>query len=191
LPSAVSDCGFAFGFTRRTREPAQRIQDLDEAVAMWRTSSDAMDRAPSGGESSQTAPPKTALVFGRESQGLFCEETLVLSHLVRIPMPDELLSLNLSHAVAIGLYAFLGSGNQDPETAPADGAESSEGLPTRAENAAFLENLMSGLEQRGFFRGGKEAAQRDYVRILWQRLQPTRREMDFLAGMFKRLSANS
>ena len=191
LSDAVADCGFAFGFTRRTREPAQRIQDLDEAVALWRATSR------SHADASSVAPQVTALVFGRESQGLFREETLALSHLVRIPMPDEVLSLNLSHAVAIGLYAFLGAGagtdgkTTDQERTGAAGAEAPDMPPTRLENAALLETLMAGLDQKGFFRGGKEAAQRDYVRLLWQRMQPTQRELDFLAGMLKRLTANS
>ncbi len=178
LASAISDCGFAFGFTRRTREPAQPILDLEEAVAFWHP---------------QPHDLTTALVFGRESQGLFREETLALSHLVRIPMPDEVLSLNLSHAVAIALYAFNAHSQGDPEsnsTADAD-AKAPDGLPSREENGAILRDLLAGLEQRGCFRGGKDAAQREYIRILWQRLQPTRRELDFLAGMLKRLTANS
>ena len=94
LAEAIADCTQACGFTRRTREPSQRIEDLDETARAWRS------RAGNG---------ITALVFGRESQGLFREETLLLTHLVRIPLPSETLSLNVSHALAIGLYAFTTS----------------------------------------------------------------------------------
>jgi tRNA/rRNA methyltransferase len=182
LPAAIADCGFAFGFTRRTREPAQKIMDLGDAVPLW------------NGISGQGNLPVTALVFGRESQGLFREETLALSHLVRIPMPDEILSLNLSHAVAIALYAFLGAG-MGADVGASAGADSDVGEevkaippPERARDAAALESLLMLLEARGFFRGGKESAQKDYTRILWQRLQPNRQELDFLAGMLKRLA---
>lgn len=167
LESALADCGAAYGFTRRTRDPAQRCEDLPVAAATWRA-------APGG--------KPAALVFGRESQGLFREETLLLTHLVRIPMPAETLSLNLSHAIAIGLYAFVGEGMPAPAESDAGG------LATRAEDAATLDMLFARLEAGGFFKGGKQEAQRDYVRLLWQRLRPDRRELDFLAGMLKNLA---
>jgi tRNA (cytidine/uridine-2'-O-)-methyltransferase len=54
-------------------------------------------------------PPRAVLVFGRESVGL--PEAIRDAHresLVRIPMADpELRSLNLSTAVALGLYEVL------------------------------------------------------------------------------------
>jgi tRNA C32,U32 (ribose-2'-O)-methylase TrmJ len=113
---------------------------------------------------------------------LFREETLLLTHLVRIPMPAETLSLNLSHAVAIGLYAFMGEG-ESPSVQDSAGA-----LATRSEDAATLDLLFARLEAGGFFKGGKQEAQRDYVRLLWQRLRPDRRELDFLAGILKSLA---
>jgi tRNA/rRNA methyltransferase len=186
LPEAVDDCHYSFGFTRRTREPAQSIMDLDASVAMWKK-----DRSQSA-KLSQSQ--KSALVFGRESQGLSREETLVLSHLVRIPMPSELLSLNISHAVAIGLYAFMGSQfmpSAMPERQNEDQIEGQGLRPTQSENATVLAKLMASLDAKGFFKSGKEIAQRESTRLLWQRLQPTQQELDFLSGMLKRLSANS
>lgn len=168
LESALADCGAAYGFTRRARDPAQRIEDLSAAAAEWRA-------AP--------GDKPAALVFGRESQGLFREETLLLTHLVRIPMPAETLSLNVSHALAIGLYAFVGEGLP----AVTEG-EARPGLATRAEDAATLDLLNARLEAGGFYKGGKQEAQREYVRLLWQRLRPDRRELDFLAGMLKNLA---
>lgn len=178
LESAVADCGAAYGFTRRTRDPAQRIEDLSRSAASWRA---------------HPGDKPAALVFGRESQGLNREETLLLTHLVRIPMPAETLSLNLSHAVAIGLYAFLGD-SPDPVVPLAPGAVSGAGFETgsslasRAEATATLELLFDRLEAGGFFKGGKQEAQREYVRLLWQRLRPDRRELDFLAGILKNLA---
>ncbi len=167
LEAALADRTCAYGFTRRTRDPAQRLDDLAPAAAAWRASADSA----------------TALVFGRESQGLFREESLLLTHLVRIPMPAETLSLNLSHAVAIGLYAFLGEG------APAEWDIGGNGLASRREDAETLSHLMARLEAAGFFKGGKEEAQREYVRLLWQRLRPDRKEVDFIAGILKSLGA--
>lgn len=53
-------------------------------------------------------PEETTLVFGREDQGL--PETLLCQHpdtTVRLPMRDDLRSLNLSNAVAVGAYEVL------------------------------------------------------------------------------------
>jgi TrmH family RNA methyltransferase len=176
LSSAIADCHFALGFTRRIREPAQQFQNIQEMVAEW--------------NQANTEPTKTALVFGRESQGLSREESLLVSHLVCIPMMDENLSLNLSHAVAIALYAFLGSTLPDALSMDSKSTRNAH-LPIQQENNAVLDHLLQTLDAKGFFRSGKESAHRDYTRVLWQRLRPTRQELDFLAGMLKRLSVPS
>jgi tRNA/rRNA methyltransferase len=181
LADAISDCTQTCGFTRRTREPSQRIEDLDAASREWRS------RAGNG---------ITALVLGRESQGLFREETLLLTHLVRIPLVSETLSLNVSHALAIGLYAFttvsVSAEAPAPDATAAPSASearlpSSDPFPTQGESAKVLTDLLANLDSKGFFKGGKQEAQRDYARLLWQRLQPNRRELDFLAGLLRGL----
>ncbi|MDB5105570.1 MAG: hypothetical protein JWP91_3259 [Fibrobacteres bacterium] len=184
LQDAIADCGAAFGFTRRERDPSQRIEDLDEAARAW------------GRGALQGGTGTSALVFGRESQGLFREETLLLTHLVRIPMPSETLSLNVSHALAIGLYAFLGalsgtgseSGSESgPRATAMAEAEGGTLIPTQGESAKVLEDLLANLEAKGFFKDGKREAQREYARLLWQRMRPNRRELDFLAGLLRSL----
>ena len=55
-----------------------------------------------------TYPEKVFLVFGKETKGL--PEDLILEHLdraVRIPMWEDLRSLNLSNSVAVGVYEVL------------------------------------------------------------------------------------
>jgi tRNA C32,U32 (ribose-2'-O)-methylase TrmJ len=179
----------ACGFTRRAREPSQRIEDLDASARAWR------ERTGSG---------IAALVFGRESQGLFREETLLLTHLVRIPLPSETLSLNVSHALAIGLYAFTtvtatateatgavrteASPSETPAPTPAPTAAPTPApYPTQGESAKVIDDLLANLDSKGFFKGGKQEAQREYARLLWQRLRPNRRELDFLAGLLRGL----
>jgi tRNA/rRNA methyltransferase len=184
LEGAISDCASAYGFTRRSRDPAQSIEEVRGAALAWRS-----------GASAPSAQSVSALVFGRESKGLFREETLLLSHLVRIPTPSETISLNLSHAVAIALHEFSGTGSrqglfQAGPPAPSGASasdEAGESDPTRGEAAEVLAGLMEKLEAGGFFKGGKAEAQREYVRLLWQRLRPNRRETDFLAGMLRNL----
>ncbi len=186
LEAAIADCASAYGFTRRGRDPAQSIEEVRGSALVWRSTA----------SSSQA----TALVFGRESKGLFREETILLSHLVRIPTPSDTISLNLSHAVAIALHEFSGThgipGTGIPQgtvpagsqVSPGDSAGGSpESNPTRGEASQALEGLLEKLEAGGFFKGGKEEAQREYVRLLWQRLRPNRRETEFLSGLLRNL----
>jgi TrmH family RNA methyltransferase len=193
LQAAVADCGAVYGFTRRARDPSQRIDDLEPAARAWRQGN---------------VPGTSALVFGRESQGLFREETLLLTHLVRIPLQSETLSLNVSHALAIGLYAFLTGDSGIAAGSEAEGGVAAvsgqagsvggagegvvaakAGFPTRSETADALDGILAALEGRGFFKGGKQDAQKEYVRLLWQRMNPNKREFDFLAGLLRTLSA--
>jgi tRNA/rRNA methyltransferase len=169
LHDAISDCGSAYGFTRRSRDPSQRIEDLDQAARAWKQGAGA---------------GVSALVFGRESQGLFREETLLLTHLVRIPLPSETLSLNVSHALAIGLYAFAGAVDSGSGETPPP-----EGFPTRGETAPALDGMLASLDAGGFFKGGKQEAQKEYVRLLWQRMNPNQREFDFIAGLLRALKS--
>jgi tRNA/rRNA methyltransferase len=164
LAAAVADADVALGFSRRARDPSQRIHDLEEAPSL------------------SAGSIRTALVFGCESQGLSREETLRCSHLVRIPMASETLSLNLSHAVAIALYAM--SPGQAAK-APAPASERA----TLGESERILSESLSLLARKEAFRPAKAEAQTEYLRLLWQRLQPTRAELEFLAGMLKKLGS--
>ena len=163
LPEALADCHHAFGFTRRVRERSQTLNDL--------------------GAINLPAEGRTALVFGPESDGLSQEDVMRMTHLVRIPLADPELSLNLSHAVAIALYALSGKPSQpavlDPFYRPA----------SLAESEAAMEQVLEVLDRNGFLaKGKKEAARRENLRILWKRVQPSRGELDFLCGALKALS---
>ncbi len=203
LSHALADCGAAYGFTRRLRDPAQTCQDLDAAASEWTNLQ--TDRKSSGWDSSVLEDQDhasvssrilpTALVFGRESQGLSRSESLAMTHLVTIPMASPTLSLNLSHAVSIVLYAFatasvtqgLHAAKQGQGAANVTDRESA--LPARADSEVALLSILNALEQRRFFRGAKAAAQKDAVRLLWQRLRPDQRELDFLVGLLKALGS--
>jgi TrmH family RNA methyltransferase len=194
LDSAVGDCALALGFSRRARDPAQRILDLPEAVAL-------RPAAPAGAAAATVLAP-TALVFGCESRGLSRDQVLRLSHVVRIPLRDPVLSLNLSHAVAIALHAFAGAGTaalgSRSQAEVAEGAAVPDRDPSIAaatqaatldESRRVLASALDLLADRGLLKPAKAEAQRDYLRILWQRLQPTRPELEFLAGLIRKLSS--
>lgn len=198
LSAAVADCTYALGFSRRTRDPSQRILDLPEAVNLV--------NAPRTG----TEPGlPVALVFGCESQGLSRDDTIRLSHLVRIRLADPTLSLNLSHAVAIALHAIVGTDSSDgtdarqgigewaagsaPGRVPAalPISEIAAGDPaTMAESDRILAIVLAALTERNLLRPAKAEAQAEYLRILWRRLQPNRRELEFLAGLLKKMASS-
>ncbi len=177
LPAAVGDCVQALGFTRRERDAGQALLALNEVQARFENRFEPKHmRGPAW-----PAPGlRTALVFGCESNGLSQAEVLQVTHLVRIPLAEETLSLNLSHAVAIALYALA---------APPAAAEPPADRVSLETSQAALEDVMRVLDQNGFLaKGKKEAVRREKVRILWQRLQPTRGELDFLCGAMKALA---
>lgn len=201
LSAAVADCKLALGFSRRTRDPSQRILDLPEAVELVN---------PVNAPRTDPEPGlPVALVFGCESQGLSRDHTLRLSHLVRIRLANPTLSLNLSHAVAIALHAFIGTASDHvlegggqigewaagstpgrvPAASPISGIATGDPV-TLAESEAMLSSLLAALTDRNLLRPAKAEAQADYLRILWQRLQPTRRELEFLAGLLKKMAAS-
>lgn len=170
LKSALADLHLALGFTFRPRDAAQRIHDLRDAVALV---------------SGAGPEARVGLVFGRESRGLSREDTLLATHLVRIPLPQDNMSLNLSHAVAIALYALF-------EGAPVKyGTGNAPGEPVLplAESEKILSTLLARLAERGRLNPAKADAHEGYLRSLWQRLQPSRRELEFLAGLLRKLEA--
>lgn len=72
------------------------------------------------GEVLATVDGRVALVFGPEDNGLSREELARCDLLVHVPARREFPTLNLSHAVAVVLYAVhRGRGPADPETTPA------------------------------------------------------------------------
>ena len=161
LSDAVADCQQAFGFTRRGREKNQTVHELSEVEGNFEKS-------------------KTALVFGCESNGLAQDEILQATHLVRIASVDSELSLNLSHAVAIALYALVPQYSKSVEQVS--------DRPTLGESHAALEQMLDALDRNGFLaKGNKEAVRREKVALMWQRFHPTKQELDFLSGALRAL----
>lgn len=162
VKEAVADCHQAFGFTRRSRNKDQKLHDLPQLAGRFEN-------------------VRTALVFGCESQGLTEWEILQMTHLVRIPPVHTASSLNLSHAVAIALYALVNA----PDTSVDSGEEKipSRDRATLEESQDAMTEILDAMDRSGFLaRGRKEIAKRKKFRILWQRLHPTRGELNFLSG---------
>jgi tRNA C32,U32 (ribose-2'-O)-methylase TrmJ len=201
VASAVADCSQALGFTKRVRDRSQRLFDFGDMLARR---DGALDPAhphfhqlpllatenpgrPETPEKSAPDVPRTALVFGCESQGLLHEETLAMTHLVRIALAAEDMSLNLSHAVTVVLHGLSSpSIRKGPLSHPHAGPAA-----TLEETSEALADFLEALDATGYLgKGGKESARVEKVGVLWRRLRPTAREIDFIRGALKALAGS-
>ncbi len=200
--AAVADCAQALGFTKRVRDRSQRLYDFGDVLARRDGALDpshphfhqlpaleGTTAEEAGQPGSAEKPPSgsglTALVFGCESKGLSHEETLAMTHLVRIALAAEDMSLNLSHAVTVVLHAVMSPGiRKGPLSHPHAGPAA-----TLEESAEALGEFLDALDATGYLgKGGKESARVEKVGVLWRRLRPTAREIDFIRGALKALA---
>ncbi|MFC1584957.1 RNA methyltransferase [Fibrobacterota bacterium] len=177
LPEALSHSHFALGFTCRRRDTSsQRIEKFCEVAPTLDFSLN------------------TALVFGRESRGLSRGECLLMTRLVKIDLPNQSLSLNLSHAVTIALHEIFAHGIITGNPFIKAGVKK-----TRTEKAAthpdplvpplFMQRedtfgyLVELLHKKKVLKDEKARAHLEYLRRLWQRADPDQKELEFLMGL--------
>lgn len=89
LESALANCHFAVGTTRRFGKYRENLLHPDEAAHTLLP---------------LLAKGRVALVFGREDRGLKTEELDLCQRLITIPTSDQLPSMNLAQSVAVCLY---------------------------------------------------------------------------------------
>ncbi len=92
LATALADCRFALGTTRRFGKYRENLLHPDEAASMLLP---LLDKG------------RAALVFGREDRGLKTEELDLCQRLITIPTSDRLPSMNLAQSVAVCLYEIV------------------------------------------------------------------------------------
>jgi tRNA G18 (ribose-2'-O)-methylase SpoU len=97
----VDDCGGALG--------AMRAAGFTIVALTPRTSTES-PLEPIDAFASRGRPPRIALVVGAEGEGLSQAAEAAADHRVRIPIRDDVDSLNLAVAVGIALYALRGVG---------------------------------------------------------------------------------
>ncbi len=174
LEEALGPHHLSYGFTKRRREIAsQRLYQMEEILP------------------ASNFNLNVALVFGCESQGLSREHCEIMDKLIKINLPNNDLSLNLSHAVAIALHEIWAhsilSSNPFSTAAlkkPSRGPKEKE--PTLFEEREASWEFFTGfLKDEGIIKGNKSGAKLNYLRNLWQRLQPNQKELDFLLGLIK------
>ncbi|MHB8351390.1 MAG: RNA methyltransferase [Thermoplasmata archaeon] len=133
------------------------------------------------GELLRVIEGRVALVFGPEDNGLGREELRRCDLLVHVPARREFPTLNLSHAVAIVLYAVnRARGSEDPESTPA---------PERLElNGREKEILLTRVEAI-LTRVGYPDHKRKGLLLLFRRVlgrsTPTEAEYRMMLGFFK------
>jgi TrmH family RNA methyltransferase len=133
------------------------------------------------GEVVRTMDGRVAIVFGPEDNGLSREELLRCDLLVHIPAHREYPTLNLSHAVAIVLYAVRRArGPDDPDTTPAPEMIELNG----AEKELFLERLGKLLARTGYPPHKRRSLILLFRRVLG-RATPSEAELRMMLGLFK------
>jgi tRNA/rRNA methyltransferase len=135
------------------------------------------------GEIVRSIEGRVALVFGPEDNGLSRSELARCDLLVHVPARREFPTLNLSHAVAVVLYAVhRAAGPDNPETTPAP-----EILPLHGgEKELFLERL-EGLIGRTAYPAHKRRGLILLFRRVLGRSTPTEAEYRMMLGLLKSL----
>ncbi len=167
LEAAVADCTFVVAATARAHDQAKPVVGAAEAAALL---------APR-----VAAGELTALVFGRERNGLENDEVALADRILTLPVNPAFASLNLAQAVAIVAYEWfkLQSGAKLPFAMP----EKSAPAP-KEQLLAFFASLERELEKVEFFRPpDKRETMQINLRNIFTRMQPTRQDIQTLHGV--------
>lgn len=169
LSEALADCQFSVAFSRRVFNsvlPHVMLPKLPAAIPQTALDGDG----------------KIALVFGRESKGLFMEEVNLCALICEIPVPG-LMSMNLAQAVSVGCYELAREGLLDNEGRAHRPIQ--DDTPATVEQIEkFQEFLMKHMTGRYQNQTWMES----FVHQFLQRVQPTRNEMGALFGVARSLS---
>ena len=126
---------------------------------------------------------RVSIVFGPEDNGLSREELARCDLLVHVPARREFPTLNLSHAVAVVLYAVhRARGAADPETTPAPLELELNGR----EKELFLERMGALLTEIGYPPHKRRGLILLFRRVLG-RATPTEAEYRMMLGLFRSL----
>ena len=167
LEAAIADCTFVVAATARAHDQAKPVVGAAEAAALL---------APR-----VAAGELTALVFGRERNGLENDEVALADRILTLPVNPAFASLNLAQAVAIVAYEWfkLQSGAKLPFAMP----EKSAPAP-KQQLLAFFASLERELEKVEFFRPpDKRETMQINLRNIFTRMQPTRQDIQTLHGV--------
>lgn len=130
---------------------------------------------------------ETALVFGPEDTGLRQEHLELCRHIVSIPTYSSYSSYNLAQAVLLVLFA-LRHPPQDLRNDSAGATDSSLDRPSWNEFFQLDRLVLETLRRAEFIRKGTPAPVPGVIKGLLRRIDPSRREMGILLGMFGKIN---
>ncbi|MCB9979689.1 MAG: RNA methyltransferase [Rhodospirillales bacterium] len=172
LADALGDIRFLLATTARRRDMVKTVYTPQTAVQELGT------RAAEGW--------KTAILFGRERNGLENEEVARAQGIITVPVHPDFSSINLAQSVVLMAYEWFKYGD-DTETRRLNRGESPPA--TQEEVQRFLTRLEAHLEQGGFFRA--EGLRPHIVRNIsniFTRNELTEQEVQTLQGVLTALT---
>ena len=168
LTTALADCHFAYGTTRRLGGYREEFDHPETAAAVIAAFS--MEQ-------------RVALVFGREDSGLTTDELAHCQRFLTIPADPALPSLNLSQAVGLCLYELAKRLDTEPAAArpaPVDPA-------TIEEYEGLYEHMQQTLLAIGFLNPQKPEHIMRSLRRMLGRQGLSSREVTILRGMLSQV----
>lgn len=127
---------------------------------------------------------KTAVLFGPESSGLSNKDLRLVNFIFTIPTSNSNKSLNLSHSVALISHEIFQSNKNDFSELKKNIVEKI----TKNEFQQFMQNLISDLENGGFFHPKeKKDNMIDHIYSIYDNLDLTKKDLRILWGIHKNL----
>jgi len=124
----------------------------------------------------KTLPQKTAILFGRESQGLSNEEVNLVDFVVTIPTPKKYPTLNLSHSVTIILYELANKTSTEHIQ-----------LASKAEKDQIMKHINNIINKLTFTTPSKKQTQKTIWKRIFSKSFLTKREAFAVIGFLKKL----
>lgn len=168
LEDAIADLHYVVGFSGRDGENRPVPLSLPDWVERL---------------NNRGADQEIGLVFGPESTGLHTSDAALCQRLVFIPANPSYPSFNLSHAVLLVMYELQRSGAGLLEPVALRPPE-----PARFAEVKQLQVLVDEVAALSeFYRAGTPPVMRDLLPHLLARMEPQKRELQILLGLFSRV----
>lgn len=173
LANAIQDTALVYG-TTSGRQRAQKLMSLQEAAA----------------EATALSHDNTiAFVFGDEKNGLETEELDLCHRLVHVQTNPDFPAMNLAHAVGTVAYELTRAnqfGLADRNTPP---KYTRRQLPTVLDENEFFAQIEEFFRLIDFTRPHNKEVVLTDLRKLYQRMSPTKRELDLVRSALYRLNS--
>ncbi len=171
VEEAVADCTHVYATTVRERGMPKNVVTPRESAHQMR--------------SLIKAGEKPAIMFGPERSGLSNEDVAIADTIITAPVNSDYGSLNLAQAVILVSYEYFQAGDETPSYLPAH----PDGLASKMEVTGLVEQLITELEEKEFFRSEKRKdTQCRSIRNLINDAQFSSQEVQTLRGIVKALS---